>query len=118
MALQIVVVQWVTARRDARPVLQSRMQLRGDAGPVRVRGLENLMPRLMATLSRHRVMLTDVVSAAKKASGFRKRFRELVLRPVARLRNGFARGASLSTANLRFLVSASDPLIMCGSTVA
>lgn len=117
------------ARRDARLGLQSGMQLRGVPGRVRVRGLaglnsvmilrtKSLMSRLMATLSQPRVMLTDVVSAARKASAFRRRFHEPVLRLVARLRNGFALGASLSMANLRFLVSASGPLIMCGLTVA
>jgi hypothetical protein len=79
---------------------------------------ENSISRLTVTLRLHRVMLTDVASAARKGSGFRRRFRGPALRLVARLRNGFALGASLSMANSRFSVFASGRLIMCGSMVA
>jgi hypothetical protein len=79
---------------------------------------KNLMSRLRATLSSPPVMLTDVMSAARKGSGFRRRFREPALRLVARLRTGFAPAALLSTVNWQFSVYASGRLIMCGSTVA
>ena len=58
-----------------------------------------LMSRRMATRSRRHVMVTDAASAAKKGSGFRRRFREPVLRLVVRLRIGFEPGVSLSMAN-------------------
>ena len=81
-------------------------------------GAKNSISRLTVTPRLHRVMLTDVASAARKESGFRRRFRVPALRLVARLKNGFALGASLSTANSRFSVFASGRLIMCGSMVA
>ena len=59
----------------------------------------NLMSRRMATQSPRHVMVTDVASAAKKGSGFRRRFREPVLRLVVRLKIGLEPGVSLSTAN-------------------
>ena len=59
----------------------------------------NLMLRQMATRSPYYVMVKDVASAAKTGSGFRRRFREPVLRLVVRLRIGFEPDVSLSTAN-------------------
>jgi hypothetical protein len=58
-----------------------------------------LMSRRMATRSSHRVIVVDVASAAKKGSGFRRRFREPDLHLVVRSRIGFEQGVSLSTAN-------------------
>jgi hypothetical protein len=79
---------------------------------------KNLMSRLRTTLSSPAVMLTDVVSAARKESGFRRRFREPALRLVARVRTGSAPAALLSTVNWQFSVYASGRLIMCDLTVA
>ena len=115
------------APRDAKQVLQCGIH-RPDDGRVRMRGpadhallvrpvhvevgarrrrpnrsvmliTTNLMLRQTATRSPHHVMVKDVASAAKTGSGFRRRFREPVLRLVVRLRIGFEPDVSLSTAN-------------------
>jgi hypothetical protein len=118
---------WGTAKEESgtqgRPLGTDRLHPEVGVGSRRLNwpmipNARNLMSRLRATLSSHPVMLTDVASAARKGSGFRRRFRELALRLVARLRNGFAPAASLSTVNWQFSVYASGRPIMYGSTVA